>query len=73
MNYKRRANKLVKRFAEEMGIIPPLAKASVITYLTYTIENVNQSNKFTDEEKTRIINDYTNTLNALNDNIVQSN
>jgi hypothetical protein len=73
MNYKRRANKLVKRFAEEMGIIPPLAKASVITYLTYTIENVNQSDKFTDEEKTRIVNDYTKTLNALNDNIVQSN
>lgn len=73
MNYKRRANKLVKRFAEEMGIIPPLAKASVITYLTYTIENIHNSDRFTDDEKTRIVNDYTNTLNALNDNIVQSN
>ena len=56
-----------------MGIIPPLAKASVITYLTYTIENIHNSDRFTDEEKTRIVNDYTNTLNALNDNIVQSN
>ena len=73
MNYKRRANKLLKKFAEEMGIIPPLAKASLITYLSYTIESISQSDKFTDEEKKLIINDYTNTLNALNDNIVQSN
>lgn len=69
MNYKRRANKLVKKFASEMGVIPPLAKAATVTYLTYTIENVKFNPTLDEAQKKLIIDDYTKTLNALNETV----
>lgn len=69
MNYKRRANKLVKKFAAEMGVIPPLAKAATVTYLTYTIENVKFNPTLDEAQKRLIIDDYTKTLNALNETV----
>ena len=66
INYKKKANKLVKKFASEMQIDKATAKLLTAKYLFDTMQGIVTSD-FTIEEKQVLHEDYYNTLKALTD------
>ena len=66
INYKKKANKLVKKFAKELKVDNLTAKQLTAKYLFDTMQGVLKSD-FTIEEKQALHNDYYNTLKALTD------
>ena len=72
INYKKKANKLVKKFAKELKVDNLTAKQLTAKYLFDTMQGVLKSD-FTIEEKQALHNDYYNTLKALTDEIINTN
>ncbi len=66
INYKRKANKLIKKFATEMQIDKETARQLTAKYLFDTMQGIVTSD-FTLEEKQVLHEDYYNTLQALTD------
>jgi hypothetical protein len=69
INYKKKANKLVKKFAKELKVDKLTAKQLTAKYLFDTMQGVLKSD-FTIEEKQALHDDYYNTLKALTDEII---
>ncbi len=69
MNYRNKAKKLVRKFAKEMKVDNKTAAQLVASHLFNTMAAVHDS-EFTDDEKTNLIQEYFNTLNALNDETI---
>jgi hypothetical protein len=72
INYKKKANKLVKKFAKGLKVDKLTAKQLTAKYLFDTMQGVLKSD-FTIEEKQALHNDYYNTLKALTDEIINTN
>lgn len=73
INYKSKANKLVKKFANEMKLDRDTAKMLVAKYLFDTMQGINESD-FIDDEKKALFYYYYNMLKALsNETIIESN
>jgi hypothetical protein len=69
INYKSKANKLVKKFAKELKVDNLTAKQLTAKYLFDTMQGIVTSD-FTLEEKQSLHDDYYNTLKALTDEII---